>query len=688
MILSLAFASAVVIRSLAEIASLSDADIRRNPSFELTGAVTGIDSHSDFSLSDGNEDAFIYHGTAVPPEPGDHITVRGRVYVNDQRYNMLQADSIAVLSPGQPPAPVEATLADIARGDIDYRVARLRGRVTDIHKDELSTNCWMLTLSDGYEMAIVPFDSRDEAADYLNSEISITGIIRPIYKGRRIFSTYLISPLASSPVEVLSRPPADRFLAPPLDPIHHITPQRLSKLGYRRVSGTVLVTWNARHILVDCGDAMATPVHIVLRDEQASLPARGDGIEAVGFVETDLFSILLTDASWRPDSRPDSTAVPTRSGPKAFSIRDIVRSSGQGESLFQYLPIGRTIALTGTIRHLSAADDVKPSITIEEDGDLIDVNACNVPAVLDSLRLGCRIRVTGVFILDADRWRPSSRYPSVQGAQLVLRAEDDIEILEAPPWWTPGRFILVLSVLLLALCAILIWNRTLNRLVENRSRALIKERLGHDAAELKKEERTRLAVELHDTLSQNLTGIAFQLDAAELVAEQDPSHVLPYLRRIRLKMQSCRDNLRNCLWDLRNLAIDESSLDQSIRKTLSPVIDKAEVSIDFPVRNNTLGDSIVHAILCIVRELTANAIRHGKATHVVIRGEHDGNGINLTVRDDGSGFDPSRHPGVDEGHFGLQGVAERVSRFNGRLVIDSDPTHGTTISIRGLHEEV
>ena len=106
MIFTLAFASAVVIRSLAEIASLSDADIRRNPSFELTGTVTGIDSHSDFSLSDGNEDAFIYHGTAVPPEPGDHITVRGRVYVNDQRYNMLQADSIAILSPGQPPAPV------------------------------------------------------------------------------------------------------------------------------------------------------------------------------------------------------------------------------------------------------------------------------------------------------------------------------------------------------------------------------------------------------------------------------------------------------------------------------------------------------------------------------------------------------------------------------------------------------
>lgn len=688
MIFTLAFASAVVIRSLAELAALSEADLRHAPPFELTGTVTGIDCHSDFSLSDGNEDVFIYHGTAKPPEPGDRITVRGRIRVNDQRYNMLQAGSIDVLSSGRPPAPAEATLADIARGNIDYRVARLRGRVTDIHKDELSTNCWMLTLSDGYEMAIVPFDSEAEAADYLNSEISITGIIRPIYKGRRIFSTYLISPLANAPVEVLSRPPADRFLAPPLDPIHHITPQRLSKLGYRRISGKVRVTWDARHVLVDCGSAMASPIHVVLRNEQTSLPVRDEEIEVVGFVETDLFSVLLTDASWRPDARSDSAAIPPRPDPKVFSIRDIVRSSGQGESLFQHLPIGETITLTGTIRHLSATDDVRPSFTIEEDGDLIDVNVCNTPAILDSLRLGCRIRATGVFILNADRWSPSSRYPSVQGSQLVLRTEDDVEILETPPWWTPGRFILALTVLLFALCAILVWNRMLNRLVENRSRALIKERLGHDAAELKKEERTRLAVELHDTLSQNLTGIAFQLDATELVAEQDPSHVLPYLRRIRLKMQSCRDDLRNCLWDLRNLAIDEPLLEQSIRKTLFPVIDKADVSIDFPVRNDTLGDNIVHAILCIVRELTANAIRHGKAAHVVIRGEHDANGINLTVRDDGSGFDPSRHPGIDEGHFGLQGVAERVSRFNGKLAIDSDPAKGTTVSIKGLHEEV
>ena len=172
-------------------------------------------------------------------------------------------------------------------------------------------------------------------------------------------------------------------------------------------------------------------------------------------------------------------------------------------------------------------------------------------------------------------------------------------------------------------------------LVERRGRELLKERTTRDEAELKKAERTRLAVELHDALSQNLTGIALQLDAAELTAEKNNGSDLPHLRKIRIMMQSCRDNLKNCLWDLRNLAIDQPFLSDSIRMTLSPVVGATELSIDFPVRTRNLSDNIIHAILCMIRELAVNAVRHGKATHIDIHGWLSAAGIGFTVKDDG-----------------------------------------------------
>ena len=53
----------------------------------------------------------------------------------------------------------------------------------------------------------------------------------------------------------------------------------------------------------------------------------------------------------------------------------------------------------------------------------------------------------------------------------------------------------------------------------------------------------------------------------------------------------------------------------------------------------------------------------------------------FSVQDDGCGFDPENHPGVRQGHFGLQGIRERVNRFGGTVEIASAPGKGTKVSI-------
>ncbi len=270
---------------------------------------------------------------------------------------------------------------------------------------------------------------------------------------------------------------------------------------------------------------------------------------------------------------------------------------------------------------------------------------------------------------------------------LIMRTPDDLKILSRPPWWTPLRLSIVIGALLVILGGIFIWNRMLNRLVERRSRALLKEQAAHDVADLKVEERTRLAVELHDTLSQNLTGIALQIDAAQMAAEENPNSVMPYLETARRKMQNCRENLRNCLWDLRSRAFEEKELSEAIRKTIAPHIGETDVQIEMDIPCRKLSDNTIHAVLCIIRELAINAIRHGKASHLTIGGTLDGSGLSFTVTDNGVGFDPATCPGLSEGHFGLQGVSERAHRLGGTFEIASKPSQGTTATLSHLSPE-
>ena len=94
-----------------------------------------------------------------------------------------------------------------------------------------------------------------------------------------------------------------------------------------------------------------------------------------------------------------------------------------------------------------------------------------------------------------------------------------------------------------------------------------------------------------------------------------------------------------------------------------------------------LSESTTHAILSIVRELVVNAIRHGRATHVWIAGEYHDGRITFSVRDNGCGFDAASAPGPLDGHFGLQGVRERVKESGGSVDIASSPGNGTRIDV-------
>ena len=142
-------------------------------------------------------------------------------------------------------------------------------------------------------------------------------------------------------------------------------------------------------------------------------------------------------------------------------------------------------------------------------------------------------------------------------------------------------------------------------------------------------------------------------------------------------INACRNELKNCIWDLRSEALDEDRMDDAIRKSLIKDIRGEELSIRFNVPRERLTDNTVHAIVRTVRELAVNAIRHGKAKHVAIAGAIEGDTLRFSVRDDGCGFDPAKAPTVTDGHFGLAGIRERIAPFGGSFEISSAPGKGT-----------
>lgn len=301
----------------------------------------------------------------------------------------------------------------------------------------------------------------------------------------------------------------------------------------------------------------------------------------------------------------------------------------------------------------------------------------------DSVRLRCEIGSTAsipasAFFRSMTLVARNAVSGETHGNWLVTaRSDESARVTRLPRYLTATNVLLALAGTTVLVLFVLAWNTLLRRHIDRRSRELANERLASFSSGLKVEERTRLSVELHDTISQMLTGISLELDAARDLAHSDAKEMDRHLELAARSLVSCRNDLRNCMWDLRNQTLDDVTMDDAISRTLAPHLSGASLAVRFAVDRELFSDTTALAILRIIRELVTNAIRHGKATSVKVAGCIEDDRLMFSVTDNGCGFDPASAPGVEQGHFGLQGVAERTERLNGELTVNSAPGRGT-----------
>ena len=218
------------------------------------------------------------------------------------------------------------------------------------------------------------------------------------------------------------------------------------------------------------------------------------------------------------------------------------------------------------------------------------VDVSSVPDAIDGIGVGYGISVAGTCVMNSENWRPNNPFPQIKGFTLVVHTPDDIRIISRPPWWTPGRLLTVIGTLLAVLAAIFVWNVSLRRLVERRGRELAEETVSRATADLKVYERTHLAVELHDSIAQNLTGVALEINTANRTVGMDPVKAQRHLDIAAKSLKSCRDELRYCLWDLRNSTLESADMEEAIRQTLAPHIGETALSVRFSVPRIRISD--------------------------------------------------------------------------------------------------
>ena len=200
-------------------------------------------------------------------------------------------------------------------------------------------------------------------------------------------------------------------------------------------------------------------------------------------------------------------------------------------------------------------------------------------------------------------------------------------------------------------------------------------------------ERNRLALELHDVVSQKLFSVMLTAEAAAAQLDRDPDAARAQLERLRELARESLDELRSLILGLRPPELERDGLEGALRKELEMLAHVHGIEIELEVdgagaagSSNGNGER-EFAILRIAHEALNNAVRHARADHITVRLSQRPDVVTVEVRDDGVGFDPHRAD-VRSRHLGLTSMEERARELGGRLEIRSAPGSGTAVVLR------
>jgi two-component system sensor histidine kinase UhpB len=198
--------------------------------------------------------------------------------------------------------------------------------------------------------------------------------------------------------------------------------------------------------------------------------------------------------------------------------------------------------------------------------------------------------------------------------------------------------------------------------------------------EVQEAERRHLARELHDEFGQILATITLHLHAARSLAG---AAARPRLEECVALLQQAGEHVRSLALELRPSMLDILGLEASLRWLAENYQQRTSLQVQIVghLSGSQLPPTLAIACFRVVQEALTNVVRHAGAGHVWIDLNQSDNVVEISIRDDGAGFDvvATQEEAIQRGRLGLLGMAERVQLFGGRLDIESARGRGTQI---------
>jgi signal transduction histidine kinase len=194
------------------------------------------------------------------------------------------------------------------------------------------------------------------------------------------------------------------------------------------------------------------------------------------------------------------------------------------------------------------------------------------------------------------------------------------------------------------------------------------------------EERSRLARELHDSVSQALFGIVLGTRTALHRIGEQPAEAEDPMKYVLSLAEAALAEMRALIFELRPESLQQQGLINAFRKQAEALCarHKIDVRVDLDAREPDLSLELKEALYRVALEAIQNTIKHAHATRVDLTLKQTQDSVHLEVIDNGLGFDPKQ---AYPGHYGLQTMQERIVRVGGQVNISSKLGEGTTVRV-------
>lgn len=671
----------VVVQGVVTYVRTTSTDGRAIAHLVIDDATAGI--YVAFEKTDAQVENF---GVASNIQVGMRLEITGTTTAGGYAPS-IRASAGRYLGIGELPPALPASYSDFRSGRFDCQSVQVRGVVQRYSSVSSPKESIRLELAvPGGPLSLI-IDSKGVQPDqFLDAEVLCTGVALTAYTLRgEAYNAYLH--VANPTMIQVLRPPVPDPFAVPEAPALALRPFRPEgpNLHRQRLTGIITLSWPGAFFYVKMKER-SYRVHTRSTEPIAA----GDAVEVSGFVDQSGEFGFMREAIYRrivhsvpPQpleiSRAEILSLPEKVTPPRLKHEDYD---------------GRLIRLKARLMDLETKPDQERRIFLESDGGIFIamLNRTTPISDLQHLVAGSMVEVTGICAVKFSTPWPNHELPVPEDFTLILPGPEAVQVLSRPSRWTPELLSKLLaavgSLLIITIGLVFLMRRQVARRTADLAREMRirqeQELARHDAevefsATLR--ERERLAADLHDTLSQTLTGVAMQIDATRRAPE--PALAQRNLTLASQMLSRGREEVRRSVWNLRANELDGSLLREATRHLAEALLEGTNIALKVGGTGDEcrLSDFIAGNMLMLAKESLTNALKHAQPSKIEIAVNYHDSRVTLTFHDDGHGFDPASVPGPHEGHFGLTGMRERASRIGGEFTLESSGS-GTTITVR------